>query len=66
LCWIISPIKKVSPTFSPFRVCISGSNRVYSTEKAKKYLGYKPIVPLREGFKITLDYFKKEMAAGRL
>jgi len=36
LCWIISPIKKVSPTFSPFRVCISGSNRVFSVEKAKK------------------------------
>jgi sterol-4alpha-carboxylate 3-dehydrogenase (decarboxylating) len=64
--WILSPVANIQPTFTPFRVTMAGANRYFSVEKAKKLLGYKPIVPLKEALKITMDYAKCEIAAGRL
>ncbi|MDZ4199202.1 MAG: UDP-glucuronic acid decarboxylase family protein [Kiritimatiellia bacterium] len=34
--------------------------------KARKLLGWEPRVPLHEGIRSTVDYFQKELAAGRI
>jgi sterol-4alpha-carboxylate 3-dehydrogenase (decarboxylating) len=63
---ILAPIKKVELTFSPFRIAAAGSVRYFSIEKAKKELGYAPVVSLREGMKRTVEYAKTQIAAGNL
>jgi nucleoside-diphosphate-sugar epimerase len=45
---------------------MAGANRYFSVDKAKKLMGYKPIVPLKDALKITMEYAKQEIAAGRL
>jgi len=56
--WLLSPIVIIHPTFTPIRVANAGVNRTFSVEKAKRDLGYKPIVSVKEGMKRTLEYFK--------
>jgi len=55
---ILAPFVTLRPTFTPLRVANSGVTRTFCIDKAKKHLGYKPIVSLNEGKKRTLDYFK--------
>eukprot|EP00126_Sphaerothecum_destruens_P006332 Sdes_comp19314_c0_seq1m10441 len=55
--WILSPLVLIRPVFSPMRVALSGTHHYYSTEKAKKLLGYKPIYALKEGISETVKYY---------
>ena len=50
----------VKPVFGPLRAG-DISHRLASIEKAKALFGYDPQFRLREGIKITFDWFKKPM-----
>eukprot|EP01117_Protostelium_nocturnum_P000879 TRINITY_DN1120_c1_g2_i4.p2 TRINITY_DN1120_c1_g2~~TRINITY_DN1120_c1_g2_i4.p2 ORF type:complete len:344 (+),score=95.89 TRINITY_DN1120_c1_g2_i4:99-1130(+) len=54
------------PAFTPFRVANAGVNRTFSVEKAKKELGYRPLVSVEEGKKRTLSYFKQMRTEGKI
>ncbi|KAI8834308.1 3beta-hydroxysteroid dehydrogenase [Chytridium lagenaria] len=67
LAWItemfatmLSPIVAIHPTFTVFRIKIFANNRYFDVSKAKKLLGYKPIVSLEEGIARTVAYFEGE------
>ena len=60
IVWILSPIKTIKPSLTYFRTVLATTNRSFSSEKAKKLLGYEPIFSLAEGVKKSLDYFKDE------
>jgi sterol-4alpha-carboxylate 3-dehydrogenase (decarboxylating) len=55
---LLSPFVTLHPSITRFRVTVINGNRYYDTSKAKRLLGYKPIVELMEGFKLTADYWK--------
>lgn len=52
--------KKVNPTYVP-QPAGGTDRRVPDISKAKKLLGYIPKVSIREGLKITFDWYKKEI-----
>ncbi|GJQ12561.1 hypothetical protein GpartN1_g4352.t1 [Galdieria partita] len=54
---LISPWIQLESDFTPFRVLLSVRNRRVSCEKAKRELGYKPIVSMEEGLQRTIEYF---------
>ena len=58
--WALSPFVALHPTLTRFRVKIITGNRYYNISKAKSLLGYKPIVPLIDGFKKTAEYWKTQ------
>lgn len=45
------------PTFNRQRIVYSSMTRYYNISKARERLGYKPIVPLGEGIKRSVDWF---------
>ncbi|KAG6811628.1 hypothetical protein H0H92_006497 [Tricholoma furcatifolium] len=53
------------PTFSRFKVSYSCVNRWYNIEKARRVLGYEPIVGVEEGVKLMVEWWAQEYAAGR-
>ncbi|KAI8609575.1 3beta-hydroxysteroid dehydrogenase [Chytriomyces sp. MP71] len=57
---LLSPIKTIHPTFTVFRMKMLGNNKYHSIEKAKRLLGYKPLVPLGEGIKRGVQWFKDQ------
>jgi sterol-4alpha-carboxylate 3-dehydrogenase (decarboxylating) len=63
---ILAPIIEIRPAFTPLRVCAAGTERTFNIDKAKKMLGYKPIVSLEEGMKRSLEWLKEEVKSGRL
>ncbi|KAG5716363.1 Sterol-4-alpha-carboxylate 3-dehydrogenase, decarboxylating [Termitomyces sp. T112] len=52
------------PTFTRFKVSYSCVNRWYNIEKARRVLGYEPIIGLEEGIKLMVEWWAKEYAAG--
>ena len=48
--------------FTRFRVSQAVQNRFYDIEKARRLLGYKPIVSLDEGMKRWTEWYAKELA----
>jgi len=58
IVWLLSPIVTLHPTFTSFRVVFAGAHRYFDITKAKEELGYKPVVPLKDGLKITLQSFE--------
>ncbi|KAG6903117.1 hypothetical protein C0995_004664 [Termitomyces sp. Mi166 len=52
------------PTFTRFKVSYSCVNRWYNIEKARRVLGYEPIVGLEEGIKLMVEWWAKEYAVG--
>ncbi|KAJ3310945.1 hypothetical protein HDV04_004551 [Boothiomyces sp. JEL0838] len=60
ISWVASPFATLHPTLTRFRVKFMDANRYYDISKAKKLLGYKPIVSLDEGFKRTANYWKEQ------
>jgi len=58
LVMLVSPFVKLHPSFSFFRVATVTANRYFNINKAKKDLGYKPIVPLNEALDKTIAYFR--------
>uniref|UniRef100_V9KZ26 Sterol-4-alpha-carboxylate 3-dehydrogenase, decarboxylating n=1 Tax=Callorhinchus milii TaxID=7868 RepID=V9KZ26_CALMI len=57
LVLILKPFVTIKPTFTPMRVALAGTFHYYSCERAKKELGYKPVVSLSEGVKNTVQSF---------
>uniref|UniRef100_A0A8C5QAJ7 Sterol-4-alpha-carboxylate 3-dehydrogenase, decarboxylating n=1 Tax=Leptobrachium leishanense TaxID=445787 RepID=A0A8C5QAJ7_9ANUR len=55
LVLIISPLVKIKPTFTPMRVALAGTYHYYSCERAKKDMGYKPVVRLDEAVERTVQ-----------
>ncbi|KAJ3300044.1 hypothetical protein HK104_005040 [Borealophlyctis nickersoniae] len=62
---LLKPIKELNPTFTHFRVKIITNNRYLDISKARERLGYEPIVPLEEGMRRTVEYWKTVYDASR-
>ena len=60
IAWALSPFYVFHPTITRFRVKIITGNRYFDISKAKRVMGYEPIVPLMEGFKRTAEYWKSQ------
>ncbi|KAG5642674.1 hypothetical protein DXG03_002358 [Asterophora parasitica] len=52
------------PTFTRFKVSYSCVNRWYNIEKARRVLGYEPIVGVEEGVKLMVEWWHKEYTEG--
>ena len=59
ITFALSPIKEIHPSFTSFRVKLITANRYFNISKAKKLLGYSPIVPMNEAMKRTVEYWEK-------
>lgn len=57
ICTLLKPLVDIDVTFTPMKVAIAGTYHYYSCERAKKLLGYKPIVSLDEAIQRTVDHF---------
>lgn len=51
------------PTFNRQRIVYSCMTRYYDISKAKRRLGYQPIVPLDEGIKLAVGWFLEQEKA---
>ncbi|XP_040030684.2 sterol-4-alpha-carboxylate 3-dehydrogenase, decarboxylating isoform X2 [Gasterosteus aculeatus] len=57
LALILRPLVSFKPTFTPMRVALAGTHHYYSCERAKRDLGYKPLVSLKEGIARTVQSY---------
>ena len=57
LVWILSPLVTLKMTFTPMRVALAGTYHYYSSERAKKDMGYKPLVGLGEAIQKTVESY---------
>lgn len=57
LCWLLSPLTTIKPTFSPMRVALAGTHHYYSCQRAQRDFQFKPIVPFDEALERTLQHF---------
>jgi nucleoside-diphosphate-sugar epimerase len=55
---ILGKIMRKRPFLSRYTVNLLSKNRVYDISKAKKDLGYSSKVPLKEGVKVTAEWYK--------
>ncbi len=62
--WLLSPFVKLKTTFIPSRVALAGTHHYYNCSRAKKELGYKPLLTVDQGIKDSLDYYKKIKKVG--
>ncbi|KAM8910962.1 sterol-4-alpha-carboxylate 3-dehydrogenase, decarboxylating isoform 1-T2 [Spinachia spinachia] len=54
---ILRPLVSLKPTFTPMRVALAGTHHYYSCERAKRDLGYKPLVSLKDGITRTVQSY---------
>lgn len=54
---MVSPLVRIQPTFTPMRVALAGTFHYYSCEKAKKLMGYRPLVSMDEALEKTVQSF---------
>ncbi|XP_075428794.1 sterol-4-alpha-carboxylate 3-dehydrogenase, decarboxylating isoform X3 [Ascaphus truei] len=57
LVFILGPLIKIKPTFTPMRVALAGTYHYYSCERAKKDMGYKPVVSLDQAVERTIKSY---------
>lgn len=57
LSLILRPVMSFRPTFTPMRVALAGTHHFYSCDRAKRDLGYKPVVCLKEGIERTVQSY---------
>ncbi|XP_054756048.2 sterol-4-alpha-carboxylate 3-dehydrogenase, decarboxylating-like [Lytechinus pictus] len=57
ICTLLKPFTNINVTFTPMKVAIAGTYHYYSCERAKKLLGYRPIVSLDEAIQRTVEHF---------
>ncbi|KAF7468423.1 sterol-4-alpha-carboxylate 3-dehydrogenase, decarboxylating isoform X2 [Marmota monax] len=57
LVMVVSPIIQLQPTFTPMRVALAGTFHYYSCEKAKKVMGYQPLVTMDDAVERTVQSF---------
>jgi len=58
ICIVIRPLVDIRPTFTPMTVCLAGTHHYYSCERAKKDIGYRPLVSLERGISNTIATFE--------
>ncbi|XP_064644335.1 sterol-4-alpha-carboxylate 3-dehydrogenase, decarboxylating-like [Lineus longissimus] len=56
-CFLLKPFVTIRPTFSPMRVRLAGTAHYYSCERAKKELGYRPLVKLDDAVRLTCESY---------
>ncbi|XP_013930341.1 PREDICTED: sterol-4-alpha-carboxylate 3-dehydrogenase, decarboxylating [Thamnophis sirtalis] len=54
---LLRPLVTIHPTFTPMRVALAGTFHYYSCERAKRDLGYKPLVRLDEAIVRTIKSY---------
>ncbi|XP_009979536.1 PREDICTED: sterol-4-alpha-carboxylate 3-dehydrogenase, decarboxylating [Tauraco erythrolophus] len=54
---LLSPLVTIKPTLTPMRVALAGTFHYYSCERAKRVMGYKPVVSLDEAIDRTLQSY---------
>lgn len=57
LVTVLSPVIQLKPTFTPMRVALAGTSHYYSCEKAKKAMGYQPLVTMDDAVERTVQSF---------
>lgn len=57
LVMVLSPLIQIQTTFTPFRVALAGTFHYYSCEKAKKLIGYRPLVTMDDAVERTVQSF---------
>ncbi|XP_071425291.1 sterol-4-alpha-carboxylate 3-dehydrogenase, decarboxylating isoform X1 [Pithys albifrons albifrons] len=57
LLWLLRPLVTIRATFTPMRVALAGTFHYYSCERAKRALGYSPVVGLEEAVARTLQSY---------
>ncbi|KAI6649281.1 Sterol-4-alpha-carboxylate 3-dehydrogenase, decarboxylating-like [Oopsacas minuta] len=58
ICWLVSPVRKITPTLTPLKVALAGTHHYYSCTKAKSEIGYSPKFSMEEAIRISLDNFQ--------
>ncbi|XP_006874844.1 PREDICTED: sterol-4-alpha-carboxylate 3-dehydrogenase, decarboxylating [Chrysochloris asiatica] len=58
LVMVLRPVLELQPTFTPMRIALAGTCHYYSCERAKRILGYRPLVPLDKALDRTLQSFR--------
>ena len=58
VCYIISPIKKVTPTLTPLKVALAGTHHYYSCSKAKCEIGYAAKYSMEDAIEKSLNEFQ--------
>lgn len=51
--------KKTSPLINTYRIRAVMRDSHYSIEKARRLLGYRPVIPTREGVSKTIDWYRR-------
>ncbi|KAM4818847.1 sterol-4-alpha-carboxylate 3-dehydrogenase, decarboxylating [Thomomys bottae] len=54
---VLRPVIQLHPTFTPIRVALAGTCHYYSCDKAKKVMGYQPVVTLDDAVERTVQSF---------
>lgn len=54
---LLSPVVKIQPTFTPSTVQLAAKYHYYSSEKATKELGYKPLWNLKDALNVSVSSF---------
>lgn len=61
LLWLISfilrPLVHFKPTFTPMRVALAGTHHYYSCARAKRDMGYQPVVSLKQAIARTVESY---------
>lgn len=59
VCFLLSPMATIRPTFTPMRVALAGTHHYYNCSRAKRDFGYKPLVGLEEGLRRAVRHYKQ-------
>lgn len=59
VCFLLSPIVTIRPTFTPMRVALAGTHHYYSCSRATREFGYRPLVGLEEGLRRAVRHFRQ-------
>lgn len=54
---LLRPLVTIKATFTPMRVALAGTFHYYSCERAKKAMGYSPVVSLDEAIARTVQSY---------
>lgn len=57
LVTVVSPLIQIQPTFTPIRVALAGTFHYCSCEKARRLIGYRPLVTMDDTVERTLQSF---------
>ncbi|XP_044923965.1 sterol-4-alpha-carboxylate 3-dehydrogenase, decarboxylating isoform X2 [Mustela putorius furo] len=55
---VMRPVIQLQPTFTPMRVALAGTFHYYSCERAKRLLGYRPLVSMDDAIERTVRSFR--------